>query len=126
MQAKIIGVLGNFSSFCCPPLMFFKIYFFKKLFQECYQSVKQFGSRSGPTLSVLIWDQTVSKGYQVACWVTFFKLWLSSADFSKFTSSKKFSNDILDPDQDPHSVISDLGPKLFAKVIRRVNNLHAG
>ena len=28
---------------------FFKINFFKKLFQEHYLSVKQFGSRSGPT-----------------------------------------------------------------------------
>ena len=28
---------------------FFKINFFEKFFQECYQSVKQFGSRSGPT-----------------------------------------------------------------------------
>ena len=29
-------------------LIFFKINFFVKLFQERYQSVKQFGSRSGP------------------------------------------------------------------------------
>ena len=30
-------------------VIFFKINFFKKIFQEHYQSVKQFGSRSGPT-----------------------------------------------------------------------------
>ena len=28
---------------------FFKINFFENLFQKCHQSVKQFGSRSGPT-----------------------------------------------------------------------------
>ena len=32
----------------CRLLTFFKINFFKKIFQEHYQSVKQFGSRSGP------------------------------------------------------------------------------
>ena len=42
----------------------------KKIIQEYYQSVKQFGSRSGTTkirpdiLSGLIWIQTVCKGYQ--------------------------------------------------------------
>ena len=40
--------------------------FLKKIFQEPYQSVTKFGSRSGPTewtdiLSVLIWIQTVCK-----------------------------------------------------------------
>ena len=43
-------MLGNFSFFCCRLLTFFKINFFEKFFQEHYQSVKQFGSRSGPTL----------------------------------------------------------------------------
>ena len=33
---------------CCRLLIFFKINFFKIFFQEYYQSVKQFGSRSGP------------------------------------------------------------------------------
>ena len=33
----------------CRLLIFFKITFFKKLFQQYHQSVKQFGSRSGPT-----------------------------------------------------------------------------
>ena len=37
---------------------FFKINFFKKLFQEHYESVKRFRSGSGPT-----WVQTVYKGY---------------------------------------------------------------
>ena len=40
-------------------LTFFKINFFKKLFQEHYQSIEQFGSRSGRTFC-----QTVYKGYQ--------------------------------------------------------------
>ena len=40
---------------------FFMINILKKIFQEHYQSVKLFGSRSGFTddLSVLIWVQTV-------------------------------------------------------------------
>ena len=43
-------MLGNFSWSFCRLLTFFKIFFFsKKIFQEHYQSVKQFGSRSGPT-----------------------------------------------------------------------------
>ena len=44
-----IALVGNFSCFCCCLLTFFKINFFKKLFQEHFQSVKWFGSRSGPT-----------------------------------------------------------------------------
>ena len=44
--------------------LFFKTNFFKKLFQEHYKSVKQFGSRSTDILSVMIWVQTVCKGYQ--------------------------------------------------------------
>ena len=32
----------------CRLLIFFKINFFDKFFQEYHQSVKQFGSRSGP------------------------------------------------------------------------------
>ena len=42
-------ILGNFSCFCCHPLTFFKINFFKIFFQKHYQSVKQFGSRPGLT-----------------------------------------------------------------------------
>ena len=42
--------LGNFSCFCCRLLAFFKINFFKKFFYKHYQSVKRFGSRSGPTM----------------------------------------------------------------------------
>ena len=44
----IFCMLGNCSCFCCRLLTFFKMNFFKKFFQEHYQSVKQFGSRSGP------------------------------------------------------------------------------
>ena len=65
------AVLGNFSCFCCCLLSCFQNELFIKFFQEHYQSVKEFGTRSGPTekirtyfLSVLIWFQTVCKGYQ--------------------------------------------------------------
>ena len=40
---------GNFFMLFCFLHFFFKIKFFEKFFQEYYQSVKQFGSRSGPT-----------------------------------------------------------------------------
>ena len=40
---------GEFFMLCCRLLIFFKINIFKKFFQEYHQSVKQFGSRSGPT-----------------------------------------------------------------------------
>ena len=39
-----------FHGFCCCLLAFFKLTFFKMIFQEHYQSVKQFGSRSVPTI----------------------------------------------------------------------------
>ena len=42
-------MLRNFSCFCCRLLTFLKFKFFKKLFQELFQCVKRFGSRSGPT-----------------------------------------------------------------------------
>ena len=54
---------GYVACFCCCLLIFFKINFFEKIFQEYHQIVKQFGSRSGLT-SGLIWIQTVSKGNQ--------------------------------------------------------------
>ena len=40
-------MMGNFTCFCCRLLTFFKINFLIKFFQEHYQSVNQFGSRSG-------------------------------------------------------------------------------
>ena len=42
-------MLAKFSSFC-RLLTVLKITFFKKFFQENYQSVKRLGSRSGPTV----------------------------------------------------------------------------
>ena len=39
---------GNFACFFVVCGFFFKINFFKNIFQENHQSVKQFGSRSGP------------------------------------------------------------------------------
>ena len=53
-------ILGNFSCFFCCLLIFFKINFVKKFFQEYHQNV--------PTVWTLIrshdWVQTVSQGYQ--------------------------------------------------------------
>ena len=43
----------------CRQLTFFKINFFKKLFQEHYQKVEQFGSN----MSILILIRTLCKGY---------------------------------------------------------------
>ena len=48
-RSLIFCMLCNFSCSCCRLLTLFKINFFKKFFHEHYQSVKQFGSRSGPT-----------------------------------------------------------------------------
>ena len=42
-------VIFKWFFFFCRWLNFFKIYYFKKFFQEYHQSVKQFGSRSGLT-----------------------------------------------------------------------------
>ena len=47
--------------FCCL-LIFFKINFLKKFFQEYHQSVKLFGPCSDSL--GLIWVQTVCQGYQ--------------------------------------------------------------
>ena len=44
-----ISLLGNFSCSCCRLLTFFKINFFKKFFEEQYQTLKRFGSRLGTT-----------------------------------------------------------------------------
>ena len=52
--------LGNLSYFCCRLVTFFKVNFFKKSFQNNYQNVKQFGF----CWTVLMWVQTVCKGYQ--------------------------------------------------------------
>ena len=40
---------GKFCMLFCRLLIIFKINFSEKFFQEYHQSVKQFGSRSGPT-----------------------------------------------------------------------------
>ena len=59
-------IMGSFSIFFASAA-FFNINFFKKLFREYHQSVKQFGSRSGPMdLSVQIWVQTAKEQYQHA------------------------------------------------------------
>ena len=58
-------MLGFFSCFYCRLLFFSKLTFFKRFFQEHYQSVKQFGSRSGPTKNVgSDLSPNVFKGYR--------------------------------------------------------------
>ena len=49
--ALTLCMLGNFACFFVVSgfFFFFKFTFSKKVFQEYQQSVKQFGSRSGPT-----------------------------------------------------------------------------
>ena len=55
----------NFSKYFIICRLFFKINFFKKLFQEHYQSVKTVWIQIRPDiLSGLIWFQTVCKNYQ--------------------------------------------------------------
>ena len=46
---KSVDLFACFSCFSCCLLIFSKTFFSKKFFQEHYPSVKQFGSRSGPT-----------------------------------------------------------------------------
>ena len=45
-----ICMQGNFPCLCYCLLDVFKIIYFRKFFQEHYQRVKRFGSRSGPNL----------------------------------------------------------------------------
>ena len=54
--------LGNFSTFCCRLLTFFRINLLKKFFQDDYQSVKWFDKAD--ILFGLFWVQTVYKGFQ--------------------------------------------------------------
>ena len=61
-----------FSSFCCCQLTFFKINFFKKkIFQEYYQGVKQFGFQ-------IRTDRIGSRS-----WLTFCQSWSGSKRFAK-------------------------------------------
>ena len=69
-------LLGNFASFFIVCWYFFKINFWEKFFQEYHQSVKKFGSRSGPMFcqswSVCkCYQQTILIYYlfmRAACW----------------------------------------------------------
>ena len=84
-------MLGNFSCFCCRLLTFFKTNVFKRFFQEHYQSVKQFGSRSGMTFCpVLIWVQTVCKGNQQTTLVG--KELISLSQYIDITLQGKFAD----------------------------------
>ena len=54
---------GKVFMLCCRLLIFFKINFFKKLFQERYQSVKQSGSRFWPSCSeTKLFAKVISQG----------------------------------------------------------------
>ena len=120
-------MLGNFNAFCFRLLAFLKINFQKNLsvalsLTEC--------RRLGPTdkTMVLIWVQTVCKGYQqmkqvAACWVILMPFYVVVCClFSKLTFSKnsysgtyRVSNS-LDPDQDRENVDSDLGPNCLKRL----------
>ena len=57
-------MLGNFSCFCCLQLTFQNPFFFSKIkfYQEHYQSVKKFGSRSGSTFCrSWFWSKLIAK-----------------------------------------------------------------
>ena len=55
--------LDNFSCFCCRLIIFFKINLFKKFFQEHYQRVRRFGSRSEVTF---FWPWSGSKLFAIS------------------------------------------------------------
>ena len=72
-------MLSNFSCFCCHLLTFFKIILFKKIYQEHYQSVKWFGSRSGLTFASLLiqwYDLIHSTWYSTPLQVTITIMWI--------------------------------------------------
>ena len=61
-QLTLCMLVINFVNFCCCLQIFFqKIFFSSKNYSR--KSIKHFGSRSGQTVSGLIWIQTVCKGY---------------------------------------------------------------
>ena len=71
IMSKLVGqtlstlfILGKCSYNGSSLLTSSKITFFQKKIRNYYESVKQLGSISGPTLSVLIWVETVCKCYQ--------------------------------------------------------------
>ena len=65
--------LGNFSCFCCHLLTFSKLYLLQKNFPEHYQSVKQFGSRSG--FGFILFANIISND-KSCLWQGKFKHWL--------------------------------------------------
>ena len=62
ISVLIFSLLGNFSCFCCL-LTFFKIKFLKKFLQK-HSECQTVWIQISPDLSVLIWVQTVCKGYK--------------------------------------------------------------
>ena len=100
-----VCMLSSFSCFCCRLLPFLKIIFFKKFFQERYHSVKIVWIQVRSDIqSVLIWVQTVSKGYQVVAWNE-----LSLVDTNEACCQKSFFRLCfqlkLTPDSSGHSRI---------------------
>ena len=107
--------------FFCRLLIFFKINFFKKFFQEYNQRFQTVWIQIKPDdLLGLNWIQTVCKDYQqttvnktticlLGCLLTFFKI-----NFSKnyFRNTIRESNG-LDQNQDRHS---DLGPTCLQRL----------
>ena len=89
-------------------VLFSKLTFFKKFFQEHYQSAKQFEYRPGPTFC--------------ACWVIFYAFVVFCWLFSKLSFSKNSFRDTINvsngfyPDQDWHSVRPDQGPNCLQRL----------
>ena len=63
--ALTLCMLGNFSCFCCRLLTFFKMNFFEKILSGTLSECQTFTIQiRTDRKSVLIWVQTVCKGYQ--------------------------------------------------------------
>ena len=101
-------MLSNFSCFKCCLLIIFKIDFFKKIHSGTLiesESQTVWIQIRTDVLSVLIWVQTVCKGYN-CCLLIFSKLTFSKNSFRNIII--RVSNS-LNPGQDRHSVCPDLG-----------------
>ena len=86
MSDFTLCLLGKCFMFLCPVLIFFKIKFFEEFFQKYHQSVKQFGSRSGPTFVGPDLGSNCLQKYQQTTQLSGF------FDISEFEKGKAFTN----------------------------------
>ena len=86
MSDITLCLLGKFFMLFCCLLIFFKINFFEEFFQKYHQSVKQFGSRSGPTfVSPDLGSNCLQRHEQTTQLSGFF-------DISEYEKGKAFTN----------------------------------